>query len=114
MTPEQRRRSVMAHEGQVLAAVCRFHDGELSGDVARCVADGAMNALIRIEGGPEAAKFAFALADRVVGEQLVPTLTPVVLPPPPPRPRPAAYTIAKTFLLGLACGAIIGMFGRLG
>jgi hypothetical protein len=42
MSPEQRRQLVMMHEGQVLN-FCSQNDG--SGDFARCVIDGAMNAL---------------------------------------------------------------------
>jgi hypothetical protein len=100
----------MAHEGQILASV-QHHGTEHAGEIARCVADGAVNALIRIEGPEAAAKFAFALADRAVGGvHLEPTAGPLVVPPRPRYlPRPAW---AHGCLVGFFCGFVVGLFGR--
>ncbi len=109
MTPEDRRYSVLSHEGQILASV-QHHGPAHAGEVARCVADGALNALIRIEGPEAAAKFAFALADRAVGGvHLEPTAGPLVIPP---RPVSARKASAHSFVLGFFCGVIAAALGR--
>ena len=63
--------------------------------MARCAVDGVMNALIRMAGREEAAKYAFALADRVVGGLREPTALPMLVAPeakpepaPPSKPPP--------------------------
>jgi hypothetical protein len=109
MTPEDRRHSVMAHEGQILASV-QHHGTAHAGEIARCVADGAVNALIRIEGPEAAAKFAFALADRAVGGvHLDPTAGPIVVPP---RPRSSKMAWAHGWVIGFFCSVIAAALGR--
>ena len=111
MTPEDRRHSVLSHEGQILASV-QHHGPAHAGEIARCVADGAVNALIRIEGPEAAAKFAFALADRAVGGvHLEPTAAagPLVIPP---RPRSRALAWANGCIVGFVCGLIVAALGR--
>jgi hypothetical protein len=66
MNEAMRRQIVLSHEGQVLALASN-HDAEHAAFIAHCIADGVMNAIIRIEGPDRAAEFAFALGDRVVG-----------------------------------------------
>lgn len=48
-----RRNTMLAHEGQLLS-MCMSSGAPVAADIARCVADGAMNALIRIEGAEAA------------------------------------------------------------
>lgn len=75
-----RRNTMLAHEGQLLS-MCMSSGAPVAADIARCVADGAMNALIRIEGAEAASTFAFGLADRVAGGLKEPT--PVFAAAPP-------------------------------
>jgi hypothetical protein len=108
MTPEERKHSMLAHEGQILASVQHLGTAR-AGEIARCVADGAVNALIRIEGPEAAAKFAFALADRAVGGlHLEPTAGPLVIPPP----RAPRWAWAHGCLVGFVAGVIVGLYGR--
>ncbi len=110
MTPEEKRHSVLSHEGQVLASVQHYGPAH-AGEIARCVADGAVNALIRIEGPEAAAKFCFALADRAVGGvYLEPTAGPIVVPPP--RPHSQAKVWANGCIVGFVCGLIVAALGR--
>lgn len=99
MIPEsQRRMLVMMHEGQLLAHAGQ-HGCETASDLARCVIDGALNALIRTDGREEAAKYAFAAADRVVGGIKAPTAWPLACAPiaqaaPPAVPAPPKAKLA--------------------
>lgn len=86
MNPEMGRRLVLHYEGSAISNVA---NGGIvvASEHARCALDGIMNALIRIDGAEEAAKFGYALADRAVsGVRSVTALplfeaTPVELPP---------------------------------
>lgn len=74
--PQTRRNTILSHEGQLLNIAGSSGD-EMAADLARCVADGALNALIRIEGAESASTFAFGLADRVAGGLREPTRLPL-------------------------------------
>lgn len=65
MNAEERRNAVTCYEGQVLTIVGNCGP-EYACDMARCAVDGAINALMRIEGAQETARFAFNVVDRVV------------------------------------------------
>lgn len=83
LSEQDRRKVLICHEGQILAHVgtCGI---EMTGDLARCYADGAINAIIRLEGVEAAARFAFALSDRAVGGLRGETLSfPLPSAPPP-------------------------------
>lgn len=107
------KQRVLHYEGVMLATVGE-HGQEVAASNARCCVDGAMNALIRIEGPQEAAKFAFAMADRAVAAIREPTHVPMLLPAPVPEPVAVqASAISKTkplrFWLILTVGWIIGV-----
>jgi hypothetical protein len=72
LNDEARRNLVMVYESQALAVggTCGTPMGV---DHARCIVDGAMNAIIRMEGAEKAAAFAFGVADRVAGGLRAPT-----------------------------------------
>lgn len=73
MNDSHKRQMVIMYEGQALnyAGV----NGDVEGiNNAHCAIDGLMNALIRLDGPEEVAKFAFALSDRVVGKVCLPTV----------------------------------------
>jgi hypothetical protein len=109
MTPDQKNQVVLAHEGQVLA-LAGGHGAEHAGAITRCMIDGAMNGLLRIEGREAATVFAFAVCDRIslglkgrtsipiipaemvgiVGPLVVERPAAVVEPPKVPVPEPAA------------------------
>jgi hypothetical protein len=72
MNAEDRRNSMLFHEGQVIQSA-GHHGSDHAAHMARAVVDGVMNALIRLDGAEETAKYAFALADRVVGRLKEPT-----------------------------------------
>lgn len=119
MTPKDRNEVALSNEGQLLA-LAGAHSVQYAADVARGVADGAMNALIRLEGREEAAKYAFALADRVVGAVLSSTPTAWVPPAPlevspspeelpPPRRR---VVLVKLWIAAclVTAGAVLAMW----
>lgn len=84
-TPIWCKQRVIHYEGVMLATVGE-HGQEVAASNARCCVDGAMNALIRIEGPREAAVFAYAMADRAVAAIREPTQMPALLPAPVPQP----------------------------
>ena len=77
LSPDARKRYVLMHEGRPLSN-SGPHGEEASIDLARCAIDGAMNALIRMDGREKAAEYAFALADRVAGGLREPTALPMI------------------------------------
>lgn len=121
MTPKDKNEVALSNEGQLLA-LAGAHGVQYAVDVARGVADGAMNALIRLEGREEAAKYAFALADRVAGAVLSSTPTawvppaPPEVPPPPDEPQPQRRRVVLMKLWIAAClvaaGAELAMWCR--
>jgi hypothetical protein len=121
MTPEQRSQVVLSHEGQALnLAGC--HGISEAGELSRCIVDGVMNALVRMDGPEETAKFAFALSDRVAGGLREPTALPAVKQiVPPDREKPAQPSPAPperrlgfwsiwvvAWIAGLIVGLVIG------
>lgn len=93
--PADRKAITLQHEAGALRVVsCNADDGP---EIVRCIIDGAMNGLVRIEGAKAASIYAFALADRVVSGVRAPTpetaSEPVELPklrlapPVPDEPR---------------------------
>jgi hypothetical protein len=72
MTLPNRNNYVLNHEGQILS-LAGSSGQAIASDYARCVVDGAMNAIIRMEGAEKAAAFAFGVADRVAGGLRAPT-----------------------------------------
>jgi hypothetical protein len=57
--------------------------------VAECIADGAVNTIVRLKGNEHASIFAFALADRVAGGLRQPTeLHVMAVAKPTPAPAP--------------------------
>lgn len=109
--PTKRREQVMIYEGQAINVAGRY--GLEAGLYnARCCADGAMNALIRLGGVEDAAQYAFALADRVAGGIRAPTEfppklaaapAPVEVKPADP-PKPARMRFFTIFIAGWLCG----------
>lgn len=77
MPDEQRKAIVIQCEGNCLGNV-NHATVEHASDVARAVIDGWMNGLVRMEGEEMAAKYAFALADRVVNRAIKVTPMPAV------------------------------------
>lgn len=63
---ETRRKLMLQQEGQVLASAGTYGI-PMACESARCLIDGATNALIRIDGAEKTAGFVFALSDRVAG-----------------------------------------------
>lgn len=104
MIPEsQRRMLVLMHEGQLIANAGQAGD-EDGAALARCVIDGAFNALIRIEGRDKAAEYAFAAADRVVGGIKAPTAWPIsrptqIAPPAAPPEKPKLWIIVAATIV---------------
>jgi hypothetical protein len=115
MTPDARELCMLNHEGQTLH-MAGSHGKEYAIDVAHCVVDGIMNALIKIEGPEAAAQFAFALSDRVVGRVRLPSMgekLPEPLPRQVPPPIPAStWAWAHGCLVGFVVGVIAGLYGR--
>lgn len=66
LSPSLRKQILVGHEGGILSYTTS-NGPEFASDVARCYADGAINALIRLEGAEAATRFAFALSDRAAG-----------------------------------------------
>ena len=95
MTPDQKNQVVLAHEGQVLA-LAGGHGAEHAGAITRCMIDGAMNGLLRIEGREAATVFAYAVCDRMSlglkGRTSIPIIAAemVGIVGPPVVERPAA------------------------
>lgn len=119
-----RERLIVRQEG-VLLQLAGEQGDEYAGLVARCVIDGLANALIRIEGREEAAKMAFALADRLVSGVKSPTQWPPnpadevkvvnALPPPKlPVTKSASFFDVVIlawweFLAGVLVGFVVGL-----
>lgn len=115
-----REQMVLFHEGQVLQQA--GHSGpEAASENARCVIDGCFNGILRIENRGEAAKYAYAIADRLAtGFEAItpwPPLRPELAalngpqpasPTPLPEPAPAKARFWRIYLLGWACGFIVG------
>ena len=66
LTQSQKDQVMAGNEGQILVMSSNC-GAEYAGQMARCSIDGAMNAIVRLEGAERAALFAFALSDRVAG-----------------------------------------------
>jgi len=118
MNPDSRELCMMNHEGQTLQ-MAGSHGKEHAVEIAHCVVDGVMNALIKIEGPEAAAQFAFALSDRVVGRVRLPSLGEKVPEPPEPPARQTPPPIAASTwswahgcLVGFVAGVIVGLYGR--
>ena len=119
MMPEDQRRSLIVQcEGHCLSHAGNGFGTDHAADIARCVIDGWMNGLVRIEGEEEAAKYAFALADRIVNRAIkitAYTAPAALMPPTPPPPmRPMGWRrLAREALLpwglGWAAGFICGL-----
>ena len=75
LTQSQKDQVMAGNEGQILVMSSNC-GAEYAGQMARCSIDGAMNAIVRLEGAECAALFAFALSDRVAGG--LRTTTPLV------------------------------------
>lgn len=125
MNRKLREENVLQHEGQILA-VCGRGTKEEAIEVAECLIDGAVNALLRMQEPDEVAKFTFALSDRVVARARRPTFVPgtlslapsevpavIEIKPTPPKPAPNRWRKLwnETFfiwLLGFAAGYLCG------
>lgn len=116
-----RQRVTLHLEGQMLQLVSS-HGKDLAAEHVRGVIDGCFNALIRIEGVDETAKFSFALADRIVGGLKQPTAWPLPAvveavpaePPPavtvpPPAPAPTAPPFWPAFFIGFGLGVTVAL-----
>lgn len=103
---KQRRQLVLMHEGQLLSHAGQ-HGIEDSAVLARCVIDGAFNALRTLEDRQEAAKYAFAVADRLVGALDAPTAWPPagMETPAPQPPAPLKQKSKGQASLWLVCFA---------
>jgi hypothetical protein len=118
-------RMIMMQEGHLLQhAGTRGKD--FATNLARCEIDGSFNALMRLAGADEAATFAFAVSDRVVGRLKTPTQWPLpkiaeALPAPvpvmtapalPAAPSPRRYSFWTIFAIGW-CVGFVSAFGFL-
>jgi len=126
MTPEQYKQIVIACEGQALANAAGMGGVDGAAESARCVIDGWMNALIRLEGQRAAAEFAFALADRVAGGLREPTpwvpapaALPAITSPAAAKSQPGrkwralcwiseSFSWLHTWPIGFAAGFFVG------
>jgi hypothetical protein len=63
----QRDDMVLFYEGQAIQ-IAGNHDRAAALDQITAMIDGNVNAMIRVQGAEETSKYAFALADRVVGK----------------------------------------------
>lgn len=90
MTDEQRQQAVLFYEGQVLTTAGHNGVGQAA-DAARCIIDGTMNALVRLQGANVTSQFAFAVADRIVAAVREPTPWP---PAAQQKPSPPSDKIA--------------------
>lgn len=116
MLDEATRQRIMLHqEGVVLGNVASI-GMEDACSAARCQIDGIANALIRMQGAEDAARFVFALSDRVAGgvrdvtDYLPPFLGGEKViehepPPAPIKPEKRVPDFAYGFLCGLAAMA---------
>lgn len=94
LTPDSKAKTMLFQEGAVLQFAGNY-GRPAAGEYARSVADGCVNAIVRIEGPEAAAGFAFAMADRVTGNVKALTVwSPAASldapEPPPPDPVPVA------------------------
>jgi hypothetical protein len=96
-SPDMRKRHVLMYEGRALSDT-GTHGQETAIEFAHCAIDGIINALIRVERSAAAARYAFALADRVVGGIREPT----ALPSEAKVRRTAADELPDDFHHGLA------------
>lgn len=103
------RPRVLSFEGQLLH-IAGNAGNEEGAACARDMMDGAANALLRLEGPVDAAKFTFLLSDRVVAR--VRTSTECAPPLPDAAPLPKLINTAMSFWAvywqGWAMGAIVG------
>lgn len=122
MMPEQQRQALIIQcEGNCLSHVGNGFGTDHAADIARAVIDGWMNGLVRMEGEEAAARYACALADRVVNRAIKVTaytapaaLMPPIPPVPPPTKPPMGWRrLAREVLLpwalGWAAGFICGL-----
>lgn len=116
----ERLRRIAKFERQLLVSLNNLNPLAV-GEVARDVADGALNTISRVEGPEAASNFAFALADRITGDLLgAPTLAiPVASKKVDAKQSKNAvalasrvtwsqWQIAVVFWAGLACGVLLG------
>lgn len=117
-----RRKVVAHHEGALLthAQVSTEHAAEM----AECIADAAVNVLIRLRGAEAAAHFAFAQSDRVAAGLRAPTVcirpaTPDDDPPPTPHeskpvapPAQPTVTPRRALIAALLVGLGFGLGRR--
>jgi hypothetical protein len=124
MTPEQRAEVVLFYEGQALQVAGRSTVAE-GAESARCIIDGSINALMRLEGSQAAAEYAYAAADRAVARLRAPTelfRKPEETPAPPPvaiepAPAPSVPEPPKTqpmrfwsiLMVGWVLGLLVGI-----
>jgi hypothetical protein len=105
---------MMFNEGQLLQ-MAGSNGKEFAANYTRGLIDGAFNALMRFEDADDTAKYAFALADRIVGRVKEPTawplqpLAPVPIPKPvvdvkPPEQKPRRFGFWTIFAIGWVCG----------
>lgn len=118
-----RHRVLLTLEGQMLQ-LAAANGNEAAADHIRGVVDGCFNALMRVDSPDGAAKYALALADRIVGRVELPTAwplpklpeavvvavppeAPVLLPAPAETPRPQRMSFWTIFAIGFCLGAIV-------
>lgn len=90
-----RKTQILCYEGQALEFAGR-HGKEEGTLHVECLIDGAMNAMIRMNGNEASADFAFALVDRVVKGARTPTVLPQALQrfaPPPVESQPLTIEV---------------------
>lgn len=123
MPDEMRRQIVIGCEGNALGNAGN-QGVDFAADLARCQVDGNMNALVRMIGREEAAKYALALGDRVAGGLREPTALPWLVPPKPeplpdfppadwspepaPAPPPKRMNFWTIFIIGWVFGFLTG------
>ena len=118
MPSELREKTVLAFEGYWLQTCINSEGGTMH---ARCSIDGAINAIVRLDGEEAAAKYAFALADRLVGRLPItpwpparevvnlPALEAAIAPPPAPPAKPKSLRFWTVFGLGWVSGYVSGV-----
>lgn len=113
---------VLFYEGHLLQAVSGSGEAHVA-KLARCMIDGAFNALMRIDGTDAAANYSFAVSDRIVGKLKTPTMwptpkmtekLPIASPPSPPPTPPRRYSFWTIFAIGWCLGVAtaIGFLAR--
>jgi hypothetical protein len=109
LTDEQRKQMVLSQEGILLQQAGNIGT-PLAIEVGRATVDGAINALLRMQGPVDTTEFLFAAADRAAGGIKDPTPC-AIRPPyqPPELGTGRAWAPAPGYASGIAHGFLIAV-----